>query len=260
MRSELLPDPLRRAVDLAKEKGSSTWLTAPPLIEHGFTLHKGAFQDALALRYGWTPSEMPPKCACGSKISVEHALSCAKGGFPSIRHNEIRNLTATLLTEVCHNVCIEPGLQSVPSDILTGATANHQDGARLDIAANGLKERSSMSECSTPMPHQTDTLHSHPATGSMSRRRNGCMNKDAEKWNTLLYPSSDLRHGRSCQRGHNILQKIGLFACLKMGSSLQQHIVLAAQSSGLLPVTLHNPVHQRSPIITRSCHQDPLCS
>ena len=76
----------------------------------------------------------------------------------------------------------------------------------------------------------------------------------------FIYPSSDLRHGRSRQRGHNILQKIGLFACLKMGSSLQQHIVLAAQSSGLFPVTLRNPVHQRSPIITRSCHQDPLCS
>ena len=135
---ELLPDPLRRAVDLAKEKGSSTWLTALPLIEHGFTLHKGGFHDALALRYGWTPSEMPPKCACGSKFSVKHALSCAKGRFPSIRHNEIRNLTVTLLTEVCHDVCIEPGLQPIPSDILTGAMANHQDGARLAIAANGF--------------------------------------------------------------------------------------------------------------------------
>ena len=39
-------------------------------------------------------------CACGSKSSVEHALSCAKGGLPSIRHNEIRDVTATLLTEV----------------------------------------------------------------------------------------------------------------------------------------------------------------
>ena len=45
------------------------------------------------------------------------------GGFPSIRHNEIRNLTATLLTEVCNDVCIEPELQ---------------EGARLDIAANGF--------------------------------------------------------------------------------------------------------------------------
>ena len=52
-------------MDFAKEKGASTWLTAIPLVEHGFALHKGAFQDALALRYGWTPADMPLKCECG---------------------------------------------------------------------------------------------------------------------------------------------------------------------------------------------------
>ena len=117
-----LPISLQRAIDLATEKGSSTWLTALPLTEHGFALHKGAFHDALALRYGWPPSETPSKC--GSNFSVEHALSCAKGGFPSIRHNEIRDLTATLLTEVCHDVCIEPGLQPISNEILTGPTTN----------------------------------------------------------------------------------------------------------------------------------------
>ena len=71
-------------------------------------------------------------------MSVEHALSCAKGGFPIIRHNEIRDLTATLLTEVCCEVSIEPELQPVMPPQLTGATANAQDGARLDISANGV--------------------------------------------------------------------------------------------------------------------------
>ncbi len=125
-------------MDLAKEKGASTWLTATPLVEHGFALHKGAFQDALALRYGWTPADMPSTCVCGNNFSVEHAMSCARGGFPSIRHNEIRDLTATLLTEVCHNVCTEPELQPVTQEALRGASANSQDGARLDIAANGF--------------------------------------------------------------------------------------------------------------------------
>ena len=50
--NQLLPDTMQRAMDLASEKGASSWLTALPLSEHGFTLHKGAFQDALALRYG----------------------------------------------------------------------------------------------------------------------------------------------------------------------------------------------------------------
>lgn len=135
---EHLSSQLQRAVDLATEKGSSSWLTTLPLEEHGFALHKRAFHDALALRYGWSPSEMPSKCACGNNFTVEHALSCAKGGFPSIRHNEVRDLTATLLTEVCNNVSTEPYLQPISNETLTGATANTQDGARLDIAANGF--------------------------------------------------------------------------------------------------------------------------
>ena len=125
-------------MNLAKEKGSSTWLTALPLTEHGFSLHKGAFHDALALRYGWIPDRLPTKCACGAPFFVEHAMSCAKGGFPSIRHNEIRDLTATLLTEVCKDVSIEPELQPLTDEELTGATANSQAGAQLDIAANGV--------------------------------------------------------------------------------------------------------------------------
>ena len=137
---KILPDDMRRSVQLASEKGSSTWLTARrrPLKEYGFTLHKGAFRDALALRYDWTPDHLPSKCDCGAPFSIEHALSCAKGGFPSIRHNEIRDLTATLLTEVCNDVCVEPALQPVTDEVLRGATANSQAGARLDIAANGF--------------------------------------------------------------------------------------------------------------------------
>ena len=43
---------LQRAMELGIEKGVSTWLTALPLQEQGFTLNKQEFQDALCLRYG----------------------------------------------------------------------------------------------------------------------------------------------------------------------------------------------------------------
>ena len=46
-------------------------------------------------------------------MSVEQALSCAKGGFPIVRHNEIRDLTANMLIEVCKDVSVEPELQPV---------------------------------------------------------------------------------------------------------------------------------------------------
>ena len=88
---------LRRAMDLAQERGASTWLTTQPAQEFGFTLHKSAFQDAPALRYNWQIPRVSPTCACGTKFSVEQALSCPRGGFPSIRHNEIRDVTADLM-------------------------------------------------------------------------------------------------------------------------------------------------------------------
>ena len=73
-----------------------------------------------------------------SAFSVEHALSCPKGGFPTIRHNEIRDLTASLLTEVCHEVSIEPDLQPISGEIFHRASTNIQDGARLDVAMSGF--------------------------------------------------------------------------------------------------------------------------
>ena len=93
---------------------------------------------AIALRYGWQPSRCPSSCACGANFSVEHALSCPKGGFPIVRHNEIRDLTANLLTEVCHDVCVEPTLQPITGETFSNATANSDEGARLDVAASGF--------------------------------------------------------------------------------------------------------------------------
>ena len=128
-------EPLQLAMDLAQEKGASTWLTSLPLEEFGFSLHKGAFRDALALRYGWLPQHTPTHCACGTPFLNEHVLSCPKGGFPSMRHNEVRDTVGCWMSEVCNEVCIEPTLQPVTKESLSGASANTEDGPRLDIAA-----------------------------------------------------------------------------------------------------------------------------
>ena len=125
-------------MDLASERGASNWLTSLPIQEFGFCLHKRAFADALALRYGWQPSSTPIHCVCGSSFIVQHVLSCPKGGYPTIRHNELRDITASLLTEVCHDVRIEPDLQPLTGENFAYASANSTDGARLDIAVSGF--------------------------------------------------------------------------------------------------------------------------
>ena len=68
---------------------------------------------------------------------MDHVLSCHNGGLPSLCHNNVRDLTASLLTEVCSQVIVEPELQPVSNpDELT--TSNTQEGARLDVVMNGF--------------------------------------------------------------------------------------------------------------------------
>ncbi len=106
----LLSQEHQKLMDMASEKGSSSWLAALPIESHGFSLHQGAFRDAISLRYacGWLPPHLPSKCVCGKSFTVDHTLNCPNGGFPTIRHNEIKDFTAKLMTEVCHDVCVEP--------------------------------------------------------------------------------------------------------------------------------------------------------
>ena len=65
-------------------------------------------------------------------------MSCPTGGFPSIHHNEIRDVTTKVLTETCHNVGMEPPLQSINDEYCRHKTANSENGARLDIAADNF--------------------------------------------------------------------------------------------------------------------------
>ena len=67
-----------------------------------------------------------------------HTLNCPRGGFPSIRDNEIRDITASPMSEVCHGIGTEPTLQPVTGERLTHRTANREDGAHLDIVAQSF--------------------------------------------------------------------------------------------------------------------------
>ena len=80
------------------------------------SIYKAAFRDGLALRYNWPLSHLPLQCVCGHSLDVDHALSCARGGLLAQRHNHVRDLTATLLAEVAHNVVTEPHLQPLTGE------------------------------------------------------------------------------------------------------------------------------------------------
>ena len=123
-----------RAIDLATMKGGSSWLTTLPLKSENFSLKKRQFYDALSLRYRWTPKYLPSMCPCGKRFDVDHAMSCMKGGFIHRRHDDVRDLFATLLKDVCHDVEVEPHLETLTGEVLSNS-ANSSDEARLDFSA-----------------------------------------------------------------------------------------------------------------------------
>ncbi len=137
LHAELHPS-MQHARLLASEKGSSSWLTVLPLVDHGFALPKGAFRDALCLRYGWSVPNLPSTCVCGSSFGIEHALSCRFGGLPIRRHNEIRDLMSSCLRKVCGDVAVEPALQPLSGEVFKRRTTKTDPEARLDVKAAGF--------------------------------------------------------------------------------------------------------------------------
>ena len=133
-----LNDDQRRQNDLNKECGSYNWLTTLPLKDHDYNLNKEEFWDALRIRYNWPLPRLPSECACGCKFDLSHALSCKKGGFIALRHNEVRDITALFLKEVCHDVKKEPLLIELGNERMQERTAATGRESRLDISASGF--------------------------------------------------------------------------------------------------------------------------
>ena len=73
-----------------------------------------------------------------ARPSVWTMLYPVAGGFPTIRHNEVRDLTARLLSEVCHNVTTEPHLQPLTGESMRHRSAITTDNARLDVSMCGF--------------------------------------------------------------------------------------------------------------------------
>ena len=114
-------------------------MAALPLSDHGFSLHKGDFRDAVCLRYNWQLKSVPQTCVCGETFTIDHAMIGHTGGFPTIRHNEIRDITASLLTEVCHNVALVKLSPTVPPIVrMVPALISERGGSRIGPRMHSL--------------------------------------------------------------------------------------------------------------------------
>ena len=107
------------------------------MVENGSDLIKQQFWDSINLRYGWPIANLPTTCACGFTFTTQHSMSCKKGGFINIRHNYVRDLTAKLLSEVCHDVQVEPTLLPLTGERMEHSTTIQTNEARLEQEDSG---------------------------------------------------------------------------------------------------------------------------
>ena len=178
-------------VDLNSEPGASSWLLALQLQDQGFHLTKQEFWNALHLRYDWNLLNTPSHCVCGANFSTDHAI-CRHGGLTFVRHNDLFDITAELLSEVCNDVAIEPPLQSLSGEVITPQSANQQDDARTDIHARGFWGRRQCAffdirlGCFIQMHRATAILLFHLCINVMSNRRRGSMVIVSVRWSWHL--------------------------------------------------------------------------
>ena len=86
----------------------------------------------------WKTYNLPTSCPCGSKFDIQHSMSCRKGGFLYIRHNDLRDLTANMMSEVCEDTKTKSKLTPLSGEELRGRTSNNSNEARVDIRSRGF--------------------------------------------------------------------------------------------------------------------------
>jgi len=90
---------------------TGSWMAIPPNKLDGTILSKEEWRDNARLRYGMRPIGLCSHCdGCGAGFTVEHALSCKKGGLVCVRHDDARDEAGGLASMALTNskVSYEP--------------------------------------------------------------------------------------------------------------------------------------------------------
>ena len=82
---------------LPRATRNGAWLSAVPHQLNGMEWSWEEFWDNLRLRYELMPQDIPATCdGCGKNFSIEHALSCPKGGLVLVRYDDAAKLWGAL--------------------------------------------------------------------------------------------------------------------------------------------------------------------
>jgi hypothetical protein len=143
---------------MERTTAAGAWLSTIPDRFSGTELTREEWMDNVAIRYGRRPANLPDHCdGCGAGLTMEHALSCKRGGLVGIRHDDVRDewahLCSIALTD--SRVVIEPTIfygngsragetnatPTSPHHAGTAMTTTLGDEARGDVLAHGFWNR-----------------------------------------------------------------------------------------------------------------------
>ena len=85
------------------------------------------------MQYGWLLSNVPTTWAYYSKYDFQDNMTCKKGRLVSLGHNDIRDLTAKILREICNDIKLETNLIPLTGERLQYRSAITGNESRLDI-------------------------------------------------------------------------------------------------------------------------------
>ena len=127
-----MPENKQVKINRILEGRCSTWLSIIPTHDNFFAMSSDEFRDALAVRYLFTPTNIPSTCdGCGASFNLCHALNCKKGGLVSARHNEMRDLNCDL--------CGLAGLNQILSEpVIQEGNGNDIKSLRADWSVRGF--------------------------------------------------------------------------------------------------------------------------
>ena len=96
-------------------------------------MNKIKFHDYIAFRYNFKISGVSKTSKCNQVNSINHSLTCKRGGDTILRQNYLAKVLAELMDEAeCYDVVLEPTLQELTKEVLPSGSDSSAN-ARLDV-------------------------------------------------------------------------------------------------------------------------------
>ena len=137
------------------------WLSSVPHRLNGIELSQEELRDNLRLRYGLMPQDIPTTCdSCGKKFSIEHALSCPKGGLVLSRHDDAAKEWGALGSRALVPIAItyKPKINNRTVQVERTGAGARQDGEEADDGTDTVGRTVNRASRSVGQPGQVLVL------------------------------------------------------------------------------------------------------